>query len=900
MSIRTKLLIILSLVAILAAGMIGFIAYWTGKTTLEEESFKKLTAVREMKADQVESYFRIIRDQATTLSEDRMIIDAVKSFKSAFQKVDDELEISYSEMNEIDSNLRVYYENEYLPRLNPNLGNEGRLEDYWPQDIVTRILQDQYISSNPNNTGSKHLLNSVEDGSTYSKIHSIYHPIIRSYLEKFGYYDIFLVDPETGHIVYSVFKEVDFGTSLLAGPYRNTNFAAVFREVLKEGTKDYVKLVDFEGYYPSYNDQASFIASPIYDDKILTGVLVFQMPIDRINDIMTSNQKWSDVGLGDSGETYIVGSDHTLRNQSRFLIEDKDNYFRMIEDIGTAKETIEKIKNFNNSIGLQEVRTEGTIAALNGESDEKIFNDYRSILVLSSYKPLNITDVNWAIMSEIDQDEAFAEITTLGFILLFSFLGLIILIIIFAFFFSKSIVNPLQKLTRSTDELSKHDFTKTDQFHFSEDIVGISNQTGEVGTLATAFQKMELELNKSISNLKTTMKANERMESELNIGREIQMSMLPLLFPALPKQLEISVYATLQAAYEVGGDFFDYYLIDDDWFFFCVGDVSDKGVPAALFMAVTKTLIKSRATDDRLPSNVMTRINEELCQDNPSSMFVTVLAAALNIRTGELHYTSAGHNPPYIKRLNGSLERLDKHHGPALGVMGGIKYKEDILHLSKGDVIFLYTDGVTEAKNSSNELFTEKRLVSLLQDHEFNSVEQYVESTINVVEEFQGVHQSDDITVLALQYLGEPSGEETIIMDLTIKNHLEEIDLVDRKISLLADEYELDGSTVRKIRLACDDLLNNVISYAYDDKSDHYINIQMTKTKDRIKIIITDDGKPFDPFSQPSPDISSSLENRKIGGLGIHLVRNLMNKVAYHRNEEKAAKNVITMIMHLE
>ena len=274
MSIKIKLLLILSSVGVLAAGISGLIGYRSAKVSLEEESFDKLTAVREMKADQVEDYIRIIRDQVMTLSEDRMIIDAVKSFTSAFQKIDDDLGLSQVEMADVDTRLRAYYADEFSPLLYKNYGTEDHVVEYWSENITTRILQDLYISSSPHPTGSKHQLNAAEDGSSYSNVHGLYHPIIRSYLEKFGFYDIFLVDPETGHIVYSVFKEVDYGTSLLTGPYKDTNFADVFRAAKDAENKDFVRLVDFAPYEPSYNAPAAFIASPIFEAGQIIGILL--------------------------------------------------------------------------------------------------------------------------------------------------------------------------------------------------------------------------------------------------------------------------------------------------------------------------------------------------------------------------------------------------------------------------------------------------------------------------------------------------------------------------------------------------------------------------------------------------------------------------------------------------
>ncbi|MCK5684449.1 transporter substrate-binding domain-containing protein, partial [bacterium] len=410
LNIGPKIWIAFSSISIFAVAIIGTNAYMSVKNTLEEESYSKLTTIREIKSIQIENYTNILRDQVCTFSENLMIIEAMKTFKKTFQVIDEELGIDSRNSQDISENLNLYYSNEFIPRLNLNLDSDVSKKMYIPKQLKTQIIQNLYITENPNSIGQKQLLNDAGDGSHYSKAHSLYHPVIRSFLEKFGYYDIFLVDSETGHIVYSVFKEVDYGTSLLSGPYQSTNIAKAFNLSNESTTPDYVKLIDFENYPPSYNAHASFISSPIFDGDRKIGVLIFQMPNDRINDIMTSNQDWYRVGLGASGETYILGSDLKMRNQSRFLTEDRKNYLKAISKIGTPDSIIDCIDRLNTSVGLQEVKTLGAGKALLGETGTQIFPDYRNIDVLSSYKPLNIKDVNWVIMSEIDASEAFSHV----------------------------------------------------------------------------------------------------------------------------------------------------------------------------------------------------------------------------------------------------------------------------------------------------------------------------------------------------------------------------------------------------------------------------------------------------------------------------------------------------------
>ncbi|GAH04090.1 unnamed protein product, partial [marine sediment metagenome] len=266
------------------------------------------------------------------------------------------------------------------------------------------------------------------------------------------------------------------------------------------------------------------------------------------------------------------------------------------------------------------------------------------------------------------------------------------------------------------------------------------------------------------------------MSIELNFAREIQMSMLPLIFPAFPLRKEVTLFATLHPAREVGGDFYDFYFLDDDHMCFVIGDVAGKGAPGALLMAVSKTLIKSRAADDSSPSSILTHVNNELSEENESAMFVTVFLGILNVKTGELVYTNAGHNPPYIKRSDGNLQKLDAFHGPVIGAMPELTYKQDSDTLGKNDTILLYTDGVTEALDIEDQLYSDPKLVELLLAQEYKTPKEMVEVVAEDVKVFQGdAEQADDITILAIQYYGllEETGMNKL--QLKIKNQLEQL-----------------------------------------------------------------------------------------------------------------------------
>jgi sigma-B regulation protein RsbU (phosphoserine phosphatase) len=407
------------------------------------------------------------------------------------------------------------------------------------------------------------------------------------------------------------------------------------------------------------------------------------------------------------------------------------------------------------------------------------------------------------------------------------------------------------------------------------------------------------ELQASFDDLRRTTTAKERMESELNIGREIQMSMLPLEFPPYPHRNEFTVFATLEPAREVGGDFYDFFLIDEDRFCFCVGDVSGKGVPAALFMAVTKTLIKSRASNDFSPASIMTHVNEEVAQNNDSAMFVTLWLGILDVTSGALVYTNAGHNPPYVMKPDGGDPvRLDALHGPVVGAVEGLVYGQESTTLQPNDLVFLYTDGVTEAMDPAGTLYDEARLVELLSAQESPSVEEVVGASTDGVWRFQAdAEQADDVTVLAVKFTGRALGVSDVHrLHLEARNRFEEIDAVNRAFDEFAELHGLPTRVRRSLKLVFDDLLNNVISYAYEDDLEHIIDVHIELSSDRLAVRMTDDGRPFNPFGRTSPDTATPVDEREIGGLGIHLVESLMDEVSYTRRTDR---NVVVLVKYL-
>ncbi|MDH5738181.1 MAG: methyl-accepting chemotaxis protein, partial [Gammaproteobacteria bacterium] len=395
MMLRQKLMLGASFLAIIPIVIASLALGWTAvddaHDAMAERAEAQLVSLREVKRTQISDYFDNIRNQVLTLSNDRMIIEFAIALPEAYNNFPSEF-AGGEDTQRLRSNLGDYYNQQFTPEFNRlNSGVTSPASSWLSRlDKEGVALQYQYIQANPNALGSKNGMSDPKDGTGYSRLHALYHPHINDFLEKFGYYDIFIVDPKSGDVVYSVYKELDFATSLTSGPFASTGLGKAYQAVVNSSFADAVAIEDFATYGPSYNNVASFVASPIYDGGKLVGVLVFQTPIAKINEVMTSARRWAEVGLGASGETYLVGPDRKMRNDSRFLIDDKTGYLQALTDAGTSRDVLESISAKDTSIGLAQVSSSSALNALAGQSGFQIIPDYRGVPVLSAYGPVDI------------------------------------------------------------------------------------------------------------------------------------------------------------------------------------------------------------------------------------------------------------------------------------------------------------------------------------------------------------------------------------------------------------------------------------------------------------------------------------------------------------------------------
>jgi len=353
----------------------------------------------------------------------------------------------------------------------------------------------------------------------------------------------------------------------------------------------------------------------------------------------------------------------------------------------------------------------------------------------------------WSLGIIFPKAEMLADVTKLSWVMsLIGVVGFIVLAVIIIFI-ARRITKPLTELSGSALEIASG--------NLDIDLPEIDSKD-EVGDLAQSFRVMKTSLKDYIHNLTNTTAAKERIESELRIARDIQMGILPKLFPAFPEREEFEVFASIEPAKEVGGDLYDFFFIDDTHFCFLVGDVSGKGVPAAFFMAVTKTLLKVVSERGLDPGEVVTKVNADLAAENESCMFVTLFLAIIDIETGETRYANAGHNPPVYMPCNGKPEWIPPLGEPVAGIMDMMEYTTKTMQMNPGDIMFIYTDGVTEAMNPNKELYSEERLMNILTDMDTPMAPTMVKTIDKSIKVFaEGAEQSDDITMLAMQFMGK-------------------------------------------------------------------------------------------------------------------------------------------------
>lgn len=390
-----------------------------------------------------------------------------------------------------------------------------------------------------------------------------------------------------------------------------------------------------------------------------------------------------------------------------------------------------------------------TILVTNNEEYGYLASAYVAILD-SAGTPVALASVDISMDMINEQIRQFVYLT-----ILISCGVLLVSVIVYYFYIRRILIRPLSTLHRATQELVQHKMDRLEEFQ-------LDIRTGdEVEELAHAFQYMTVELADYIRNLAAITAEKERIGAELEVATQIQASMLPCIFPAFPERKEFDIYASMTPAKEVGGDFYDFFLVDDNHLAMVIADVSGKGVPAALFMVIAKTLLKNCAQTGASPKQVLERVNNQLCENNDAEMFVTVWLGILDLSTGGLVAANAGHEYPALRRAEGSFELVKDKHGFVLAGMEGSRYQEYDLKLEPGDTLFVYTDGVAEATDAHEELYGTDRMLKALNQMGDVGPEALLPGVKADIDAFVGqAPQFDDITMLGLRFIGPTTGEE--------------------------------------------------------------------------------------------------------------------------------------------
>lgn len=418
----------------------------------------------------------------------------------------------------------------------------------------------------------------------------------------------------------------------------------------------------------------------------------------------------------------------------------------------------------------------------------------------------------------------------------------------------------------------------------------------EIGQLASSIDRMEEQVGEYIDNLTTITAEKQRITTELTLARRIQEAMLPHQFPPFPERKEFELYASMTPAKAVGGDFYDFFLIDEDHLGLVMADVSGKGIPAALFMMICKTILQSCAMLGQSPAEILTKTNEALCSNNQVDMFVTVWTGILEISTGRLRAANAGHEYPALKRAGGNFELYKRKHGLAVAAMEGASYREYELQLSPGDALFVYTDGVPEAIDAQEQAFGTERLLHALNLDPAAGPEELLRNVRREMDAFvKDAEQFDDITMLGFVYHGteEQTMPKTITMEASLSNLEQALAFVDETL----EQMDCPMKQQMQVDLALEEAFVNVANYAYGGEAGPVsLSVLAEGETGELTITLMDRGTPFDPLGREEPDLSLPAEEREIGGLGILMVKKSMDEVRYAYED---GQNILTMVKHI-
>ena len=472
---------------------------------LKSRAFDHLKTVRSIKKREVENCFSQMRQDLVLFAQSKVVIEAMNNFNRSFHSIDsNDLPLDYQ------GKLKSYYLSEFKQHVNSPDKDTIDFVSLIPQKPSSVLLQTQYL------IGNKSPFKPLE----YHSVHDRYHSLLSDFLALHEYYDLFLVDDKSGYIVYSVNKETDFATSLLSGAYANSNLGKLFRQIRYSGVSSQTILCDFERYLPSYLAPASFMAVPIFEDGKKTGTLILQLSADKIDAITTNKKVWREEGFGETGESYIIGKDCRFRTNSRFIIESPNRFYETMKRSGYDTSLLSQMKFYKTTI-LFPFHCSDVLTKTNAsQTGLDIIKDYRGVEVLSAYTNLDIPDVNWSLLSEIDASEAFYFIAIYKNRTIIIATGILIVLLVAITFVSRSIYEPINELANGAKELGSGNM----------EIRVMVNTRDELKSLADSFNLAVVSLKRSQDEILEKnlllQKQKEEIESQSESLRRLNEQMM--------------------------------------------------------------------------------------------------------------------------------------------------------------------------------------------------------------------------------------------------------------------------------------------------------------------------------------------------------------------------------------
>ena len=470
-------------------------------------------------------------------------------------------------------------------------------------------------------------------------------------------------------------------------------------------------------------------------------------------------------------------------------------------------------------------------------------------------------------------------------------IGLVLVVIVsLSFYLHRMLLRPVTLISKEATRFSSENTVNPQKLR--DAIPNID----EIGQLASSIDRMEEQVESYISDITHITAEREHISTELNLAARIQKDFVPHTFPPFPERTEFDIYASMEPAKTVGGDFYDYFFVDDDHLCLVMADVSGKGIPASLFMMASKIILQSCAMLVQSPAEILTNANEAICNNNQEGMFVTVWLGILEISTGKLVASNAGHEYPVLKDANGDFVTLKEKHDFVVGGMSDRQYREYELQLTPGSKLFVYTDGVPEATDVNDELFGMERMLKALNEEPEATPETILRNVRRAVDDFvQEAEQFDDLTMLCLEYHGPDQKQpvKELTLDATVENWVQVLAFVDRELDTLG----CSRKARMKIDVALEEAFVNIAHYAYTPGTGQAtIRVETEQEPKTVKITLIDRGTPYDPLSNPDPDVSLSAEERSIGGLGIFMAKKNVDEMHYERRD---GQNVLTLKKNL-